>query len=100
MIMHYFKFASVCFTCKEHMVKLKFHNFRQVICACENHMEALLKNQNKNLRLDHDIFTFNQFIEYYSNNHKLRANCRFGIKSSICKRNNKRTYFFCTLSVN
>lgn len=77
MIIQYFKLAFVSFTCKEDMVKFEFHNFRQVICACENDMEALLKNQNKNLRLDDNIFTFNQFTEYYSKNHKLRSNCRF-----------------------
>lgn len=44
------------FTCKEDMVKFKFHNFRQVIRACKNHMEAFLE-ENKNFRSDHYIFT-------------------------------------------
>lgn len=44
------------FTCKEDMVEFKFHNFRQVIRACKNHMEAFLE-ENKNFRSDHYIFT-------------------------------------------
>lgn len=54
------------------MVKFKFHNFRQVICACKNHVEALLQ-ENKNFRLDHYICTVNQYAEYDCKNHNLRV---------------------------
>lgn len=38
------------------MIKIELHNFRQVIRACKNHMEAFLE-ENKNHRSDSYIFT-------------------------------------------
>lgn len=46
--------ANFIFTCKEDVVKLKFHNFGQVIRACNNHMEAFLE-ENKIFWLGHSI---------------------------------------------
>ena len=46
--------ANYVFTCKEDVVKFKFHNFGQVIRACNNHMEAFLE-ENKNFWSDHYV---------------------------------------------